>query len=283
MFGFFNRNKAPSSGSSELENAPVNFPTTSSDQTCNFYLKELERMGRTQDVANFLRDTEKRDFQKLDGAGLQAYIETYNAYVGSQFSADDNEVLKRYSGFGSTAVNQVARGYWDYDRLGRQTPELVKEVNDDIQKLSETINNTPSGQMDIVTYRGTTPENFRGFYDSSTLENILSLQGQIIHDAGFVSTTLNEEENFANKEFDGPMYKPKNVLIKYKIPAEARETVGLLSSDTTYSPNECEILIDKGSLFYVSKVEMGNDSKGQQRVCMEMTLIPRSIYDRPTA
>lgn len=251
-------------------------PTTSPNPDYRFYLREIERLGRTTDVKNFLLDTADRDFHVFeDPIDLDAFSEAYSEFSEPFLSPEDKSALKRYTGFNYKLINQVSRGIWSYDHLGVKTPEKVAEAEQTISAISQAIDHIPSPGVDLIAYRGTNIDSFRN-YGISSLSDLASLEGQFFLEAGFTSTSLSPNHSFAGKEFDDPLRRSCDINITCRIPKEARETVGLLSAETAYNPSQHELLIDKGSLFFISATEISPDRSSAH---LEMTLIPRDLYD----
>lgn len=251
-------------------------PTSSPNSTCDFYLREIERLGRLPDVKDFLMDTANRDFHQFDNPiDLDAFSEAYSEFIDRFLTDADKSALKNYSGFGYKVINQVARGHWDYDILGRQTPEALHQAQESIADLSQAIARIPSPGVDLVAHRGTNLDSFRS-YGINSLSELKDLEGRFFLKEGFTSTSLSPSKSFAGQDFDDPLRRACDISVIYRIPKEAKETIGLLSSETAYNPEQSELLIDKGSLFYISSAELSPDRSSAQ---LEMTLIPRDLYD----
>lgn len=255
----------------------ADLPTTSPDRTCGFYLREIERLGRMGDVKEFLLDTADRDFHEFsDPIDLDAFGAAYAEFIDPSLTEADKTTFKNYTGFNYKLINQVSRGIWDYDTLGRKTPELAAEAEQSIEALSAAIARVPSPGVDLVAHRGTNLDSFRS-YGINSLADLANLEGQFYLETGFMSTSLSPDHSFADRDFDDPLRRACDISIVCRVPKEARETVALLTSDTSYNPEQSELLIDKDSLFYISSAEVSDD---QKKATLEMTLIPRDLYDR---
>jgi len=265
---------------SSLETLP-NLPTTSPNRTCNFYLHEITREGRMNDVKSFLESTLSREphrFTPETEPELDQFCEAYSSQTLSALSNEDVSALKNYSGLGSEAINQIARGYWNYDILGPQTPDKVATVEDTTKHIRHAINSAPQIPSSLVTYRGTNLDNFRG-YDITTIDDLSSLNGQFFLESGFTSTSLSPTSSFTQNKPKNSLHGSHNIEIEYIIPQENHETIGLLSENLSYYPDERELLIDKNSLSYISNVEISPDETSAK---LQMILIPRQIYDPAT-
>ena len=97
-----------------------------------------------------------------------------------------------------------------------------------------------------------------------------SLRGQMLLDKGFVSTSLVEDRCFYKMENDlGLNY---NVKIEYLVPEEF--TDGICLSSLTYSPGQCEYLINAWNMAKV--VDVVHDGDG---VVVKACLVPKKVYD----
>lgn len=266
----------PETPQSETAHIP-DLPTTNPDHTCAFYLREIDRLGRMPDVKNFLMDTADRDFHEFtDPVDLDAFGDAYAEFIDPFLTPDDKSALKRYSGFDYKVINQVARGIWSYDLLGRKTPEAVASAERSIANLSAAIERAPSPGVDLISYRGTNLDSFQA-YGINSLSDLKSLEGQFFLETGFTSTSLSPDHSFADKDFDDPLRRPCNISITCRIPKEARETIALTSHEVAYNPEQSELLIDKDSLFYISSADLSPDRSSAR---LEMTLLPRDLYDQ---
>lgn len=266
----------PEKSQDSPETVEFNLPATSPDQACHFYLKEIERLGRMNEIKNFLLDTAGRDFHEFsDPLDLSAFSAAYSEFIAPTITSEDKTALKNYSGFGYKVINQVARGQWNYDLLGRQTPDKLADARQAADQISDAIAHIPSPGVDLVAHRGANMDSFRA-YGINSLSNLTNLEGQFFLETGFTSTSLSPDKSFVGKDFDDPLRRTCDVEITCRIPKESGETIGLLSSDLAYNPEQSELLIDRGSLFYISAAELSPD---RSRAHLEMTLIPRNLYD----
>lgn len=268
----------PPDTSSQPETAPKieSLPTTSPDPTCRFYLREIDRLDRMKDLKDFLNDAAERDFHEFkDPIDLDAFGAAYSEFISPALTPEDKAALKNYSGFGYKVINQVARGQWNYDLLGPQTPDQVAQAEHDISQISSAIAHVPSPGVNLVSHRGTNLDSFRA-YGINSLSDLESLEGQFFLEEGFTSTALSPDKSFADKDFDDPLRRTCDIQITYRIPEEAQETIALLTPELAYNPEQSELLIDKGSLFHISSAEISPDKSS---AALEMTLIPRNLYD----
>lgn len=253
-------------------------PTSSPNRTCNFYLREINRLGRMNDVRTFLGSTidrSPRTFSSDNPAELNQFCQDYSNRLKDTIDLTNQSALKDYSGFNYKTINQVSRGQRNYDLLGAQTPEKLASAQNSINQIRQAIATAPPIETDLITHRGTNLDSFQG-YNINSLSELKQLQGQFFLETGFTSTSLCSDDSFANHDFDDPLRPPCNISIEYFIPKENHEVIGLLSHATSYNPEQHEILIDQDSLSYISNVEISPDKSSAK---LQMTLIPREIYD----
>ncbi len=181
------------------------------------------------------------------------------------------EDLRRYTGIEHKAINSVLRGYWNYDELGRKTPEKEAEVRESADRISEIIKKTPKLHSHLKTYRGTNLDNFRG-YGVENLEDLKNLDGQFFFEPGFTSTSLSREDSFFDREFEDTYRKKADIEIEYLIPSGSQDGVALVDDQLSYSKNQKEYLIDKGSLCRIMEVETSGETAK-----IVMTLIPKEF------
>lgn len=110
-------------------------PTSSPNRTCNFYLREINRLGRMNDVRTFLGSTidrSPRTFSSNNPTELNQFCQDYSNRLKDALDLANQSALKDYSGFNYKTVNQVSRGQWNYDLLGAQTPEKLASAQNSI-------------------------------------------------------------------------------------------------------------------------------------------------------
>lgn len=258
----------------------VQLPTSSPNHTCNFYLREIQRTGRAPAVEAFINSALQSEYQEFaPNHDFEEFATNYAEAVEDVLDSSDQAALKSYSGLGYKAINQVARGFWDYDTLGRQTPEKLEAARESIAQVSHAITSAPAIGVNFATFRGTNLDSFRD-YGVNSVADLANLENQLFLDTGFCSTSFIADHSFAGRTFDDPLRKSCNITIKYLVPAGSHEGVGLLTDRLSYSPNQNEYLINRDNLSYISKVAI---SKDQSSAELEMALIPREIYDPASA
>lgn len=93
-----------------------------------------------------------------------------------------------------------------------------------------------------------------------------------MYDSGFVSTSINLEDSFFQK--DNELGLNYNVMINYLMPAYFDDGI-FLYGDMTYSGYEKEYLINKGNLSYVTDVKINEDGTAN----ITAIIVPKRIYD----
>lgn len=262
-------------GEDEVAEEQLKFVTESSSDTCGFYLREINRMGRMDDVRSFVGEAVAREYMELSSAEMEETLHDYADALSEALSEEQKKALKVYSGYDFKLINQVSRGYWNYDELGAKTEEKVEFAERNIKQIESAMQEALALNANFVTYRGVGIGTFRE-YGIQSLEELKDLEGGFFVEEGFCSTSLNPEKNFANADLDDTYREKCNIEIKYYIPKESHDYIGLLTNETSYSPDQEEILINRDSLSYVSSVKM--DEKAQS-VQMEMVLVPLQVYD----
>lgn len=257
--------------------AHLELPTKSPNRTCNFYIRQIQNIGRMPTVESFINSALQENYQEFT-ADTPEFDQFTNSYAENLDSALDHSTkvaIHEYSGNGYKAMNQVSRGFWDYEVLGKQTPEALAHAQELNEKVHQTIISAPSPDIDFTTYRGTDLNTFRG-YNVSSISDLKNLENQFFLESGFCSTSLLRDKSFTNDNYDAAIYQKRNVEIKYLIPKDSHECIGLLTHDFSQYPEENEFLINSDSFSYISKVDITPD---QSSAHLEMILIPRSIYD----
>ena len=268
------KNPNPNSDAKTIEKSSI--ITTSPNRTCNWYLREIENLGHLENLKSFIADATSRTYEDLNSPQkLDDFCTSYNSKIIPLLTHEAKSTIKHYSGLGYKAINQVARGFWDYEILGRQTPEKLAQAQQDIKNLSQIITSLPPLNTNLTTYRGTNLDTFRG-YQIENLSELKNLEHNFFLETGFTSTSLSRDANFANHQFGDPLRKPCNIEIKYLLTSENDNCVGLLSDDLSYSKNEHEILFNRDNLSYISKVQIDQD---HNRAFLKMLLLPVHIYD----
>ena len=261
------------------ENPWANFstrelPTTSPNRICGFYIREVNRLGKLDELAHFI-DGELEKTPKVYTspedfcADNPDYIEDVNTLSYNQKSA-----IKEYSGFRFAWINSYLRGFWDYDKMGRKTPEAEDEIKTTAAEISTAISKAPAPQTDFVTFRGANLDGFRG-YNIQSLEDLKTLEGQFHLEEGFTSTAISKDKSFIERKVSSDLWiDESNIEVIYRIPAGSHDSIALLTNELSYNPEQTEVLLNRNSLSYIHKVSVENG-----RATIHALLIPREFYE----
>lgn len=235
-----------------------------------------EEMGVSKDVRRIMRyiSPERQNMMgSFCGECMDRQYRTFNdpelalmsinqpALVG-----EDADVFLNYSGYNFRNINNAARGRWNYEENGNADKAQFEQIS---ARMKNAIDQNQSSIGNTKLYRGVTLDYFRD-YGIHSLEDMDTLKGQMLLDKGFVSTSLVEERCFYKMENDlGLNY---NVKIEYLVPEEF--TDGICLSSLTYSPGQCEYLINAWNMAKV--VDVIHDGDG---VIVRACLVPKKVYD----
>lgn len=186
-------------------------------------------------------------------------------------SEDELLNLRSYTGYHFWNINAVLRNNWNYEVNGALTPEKLntyKELSDSVSTILDRFN---SSSTDFVTYRGTTLDSFSS-YGINDISELVTLKDKYIYEQGFTSTSILEESSYFNKTLDDGRFC--NVGIRYLIPAENNDGALLIDDNMSYSKNQNEFLLNKGSLSKVVDVKIENNM-----AILTMVLVPKKVYD----
>ena len=237
--------------------------------------------GISKDVRSLIRMITEEDKMNIEYFYVQSLTRNYHVigevgeipeYVhNNDLSYDDNNFLLNYSGYNYKHINAALRGTWNYEENGNI--ENLPVYREDARRLSELIMKNPSElNDDIITYRGVDISYFRQ-YGIESLEDLQALDGQILHDRGFVSTSLLEDKCFFG--MDNELGLNYNVKMEYMIPCEFRDGI-FLDTNMSYSPNQQEFVINSGNISKVCGVLI---DKENNTATIRTALIPKEIYD----
>lgn len=266
--------------SQEYEDSWANFsmremPTASKDRATNFYINEIRRRGNMEKVARFIDDKEKIDFKIHNSPeDFLADNPEYQSDIGTNLSADDKNSLREYTGFRFSWINSAARGIWDYEKLGKETPEAIAKVNTKISSLRQAISKAPAPNEDFLTFRGTNLDSFKK-YGVQTLSDLEAMKGQFYLEKGFTSTALVREKSFADRDVSDLWIEKSDIELRFHISAGASDIVALLSSELSYYPDQTEVLINKNSLSYVQDVSFEQNG----HAVVDLMFIPPEVYN----
>jgi len=254
-----------------------NIQTTSEDHTCGFYIRFIERRGKMGAVKSLI--SEELSARPKSYGSLEEFEEDNPDYiedVSKSLTPEEQFALHHYTGYTFAQNNSVARGFWDYEKLGPRTPEREARVMEENDTISRTIDKTPAPQKGFIAYRGTNLDGFRG-YGIHSIADLAKLRNGFMLDKGFISTSIVRENSFADQEEGGYLIGASNIEVRYHVPANYRTGVGLFTRDLSHTPEETEYLINSQTLMFVSEVTF--DKEGH--AIIDAIVIPKEVYDNP--
>lgn len=228
-------------------------------------------------VFRFIGDDDKENINVFyDGCLSRQYKEFDDlemALMSTDFSDSynrkDKEVFSNYSGFNYRRINACARGTWNYEKHGHIDEKMrYDQMTEDLKMAIET-NQKSIGNVKV--FRGV-PLSYFSEYGISTLEELENLNGGFLLDKGFVSTSLVDEACYYKK--DNELGLDYNVKIEYLVPEEFGDGVSI--SNLSYSPGQCEYLINAWNLAKVVDVKMDQNDGA----IVSAMLVPKYVYDK---
>lgn len=188
-------------------------------------------------------------------------------------SISEKEQILRYTGLDFRRVNQILRGYWDYEKNGKLTPEIKEEATNLADSLRNILFKAPSVPFNIMTYRGVGIAAFYS-YGITSIKDLGSLKDKYFFESGFTSTSLLPDSSFYVKQ---PEWGDNcNIEIECIVPTGSDEGVLLMDSSISHSPYQHEFLINSSSLFKIVDVLIDeNNNKAK----IKFVLIPEKMWN----
>lgn len=228
-------------------------------------------------IFRFIGDEDKENINEFYGNCLSRQYKEFDDLEMALMSTDysdsysdkDREVFSNYSGFNYRRINASARDNWNYEKHGHidekmRFDQMAADLKNAIDVNQQSIGN-------VKVFRGV-PLSYFSEYDISSLEDLERLNGSFLLDRGFVSTSLVDDACYYKKENElGLNY---NVKIEYLVPEEFGDGVSI--SNLSYSPGQCEYLINAWNLAKVIEVKMDQDDGA----IVSAMLIPKYVYDK---
>ena len=228
-----------------------------------------------KDIDNYVVDVCSRKYLVMNSVEQVKNIfgQSLDNFVSS-LSEEDMINLRSYTGYNFRNINAVLRCNWTYEVNG----VLNREKEEDVRRLSETIGELVGKfiipKVDFITFRGVSLDSFDS-YGIRELSQLDSLRGKFLYEQGFTSTSVLEDTCYFNKDLnDGKKY---NVLIRYLISSECNDGALLVDNSTSYSINQNEFLLNKGSLSKVIDVKIDDE---MNIAVLTVVLVPKKIWDR---
>ena len=179
--------------------------------------------------------------------------------------------VKGYTGLNFKKINAILRNNWNYEEHGKKTVEEEHRYREDISIIDEIISNFPQNKKPFITYRGSSINAYKK-YGINTIEDLLYLKGKYLYEEGYTSTSLDENESYYNKEFNGRI---NNIETVYIIPPYSNDGMPLTSNELSYSPNQAEYIIGRNALSKVIDVKIDGLS-----AIITTLLIPKKIWNK---
>ena len=212
-------------------------------------------------IGSFCGECKDREYQSFVDPEMALMSIPQPSLVG-----DDADIFVNYSGYNFRHINNAMRGRWNYEENGNLDKRSFEEIGN---RMKSVIDNNQYSIGNTKLFRGVTVDYFRD-YGIHSLEEMDSLRGQMLLDKGFVSTSLVEDRCFY--KMDNELGLNYNVKIEYLVPEEF--TDGICLSSLTYSPGQCEYLINAWNM--VKVVDVVHDGDG---VIVKACLVPKKVYD----
>ncbi len=256
----------------QISELPHNTP----DQDARDYVRYIEQSGETEYVLNFINEkmnTAPDNYESMDD--FLAANPGYEEKLSSILSPEEKQSLINYSGSGFVWINSVARGFWDYDKMGKKTPELEESIKNDTRNIISAIDKAPAPEKDFMTYRGTNLDEFRNF-GIENLSDLNKMKGQFMLEQGFTSSAIVRERGFADREESSLWVGSSNIEIRFHIPAGAKDVITLSSKETSYAPAQTEVLMAPDSLLYISDVNFDSEN----HAIINALFVPENVWDK---
>ena len=259
---------------SEKTVSAAELPTTSANSLCTCLLEEIKKAGRMEHVADCINNalnTTPDSYDTFDD--FLSANPGYEEKTHQAITPDERAALQDYSGYGFVEINSVARGFWNYEKMGKKTPEREEAIKDKARRIISAINKAPAPEKDFITYRGTNLEGFRG-YKINSLQDLEKMKGQFMLEEGFTSSALKRENSFADRKEESLWVGKSDIEIHYHIPAGADGLLALTSTSLSLSTGHTEVLMDHDMLEYFTDVNFTEDG----RAIMDAIMIPLSVH-----
>ena len=230
--------------------------------------KKMEVENYIKECLNdkFVSFQNEEEIRKVFSLGTKEFLE--------KLSLEERNCLLNYTGLGFRNINAVLRNTWNYQVNGALSPELKKEytlLGDQIRKVLNKALELPMG---IKTYRGVSINAFYA-YNISTIQDLKYLENGYLFEDGFTSTSLIKEKCFYYKNPYTLTGKP-NILIEYLIPQNSCDGIPLISEESSLAVSQDEFLINRSSLFKVTKVSVDYSNN---TAFLQVLLIPEKVWN----
>lgn len=198
-------------------------------------------------------------------------VNLFNNYIkkfSEGLSNDDLITLRHYTGYDYKNINNYLRRTWNYEDNGKYSEEIGEKYTNISLEISDLIKRFPSPDFNFYTYRGVNLNAFKQ-YNINSLEELVNMNNKYMYEQGFTSTSLKEDSSYFKE-------KDCDIEIRYLIPKDSRDGISLINDNLSYSTNQNEYLLDKGSLSKITQVEI---DKENNKAYLNAILIPKHLYD----
>lgn len=255
----------------------VEFPSSSKDEDVQAYIDGIKQAGREGAVLDFINEMASVTPETYGSIEeFKMANPDYDEKIHQNLSTEEKEALISYSGYNFAWINSVARGFWDYDKMGKKTAEREESIKESTKNIISAIAKAPAPEKDFMTFRGTNLDEFRK-YGIENVSDLTKMKGQFMFEGGFTSTAMAEENSFMNHD-EGTLWTgASNVEMRFHIPSGTNNVIALTSTEITAALGQTEVLIDHDSLLFVSNVSFNEEN----RAILDVLLIPIPvIYGR---
>ena len=245
----------------------------SNNKVVNMVLNYIgeERLEEIDDYVAFIKHNAAVTFNTPQDVRIAFHDYMRELYDNTKY--EDVEKIRYYTGVSYNKINGVLRDKWDYEKNGILTDDIVSNMRQIADDISETIKKSPGLADYIKTYRGASLSSFKD-YGVTTLNDLKDLVGQYIYERGFTSTSLIRENSFFDRKLE--YHSPCNIEIEYLIPKESNEGIPLTTQLLSYSSSQNEYLINKGSLSKIVDVVV---DETENKAYLKAVLIPKRVWD----
>ena len=125
----------------------------------------------------------------------------------------------------------------------------------------------------IKTFRGVSLISFKD-YGISSIKELTSMIGEYYYESGFTSTSLLRGKSFFARNLE--WHDDCNIEIEYFIPAECSDGIPLITGDLSYSSNQSEFLLNKGSICKIIDVSISEDGESAH---LKAVFIPEKVWN----
>ncbi len=218
-----------------------------------------------ENIENFLKEIKYEPVEDILDVNL------FNNYI-SKFSEDltndDLITLRHYTGYDYKNINNYLRRIWNYEDNGKYSESVGEKYLNISLEISDLIKRFPSPDFNFYTYRGVNLNAFKP-YNITNIEELTYMKNKYMYEQGFTSTSLKEETSYFRE-------KDCDIEIRYLIPKDSHDGISLINDNLSYSTNQNEYLLDKGTLSKILEVEI---DKKNNKAYLYSVLIPKRLYD----